>query len=80
MDEIKCLGCGGVLSIPEYVDKTRYDGQIVCEQCECLLDIKLNKEKVQKYRKVAEKARRVVYDTETIRMPDGRTETRKVAE
>jgi len=49
MVEIECLACGKPLEIPKYIDTEKYDGEMVCQECESLLHVKLVKGKVQKY-------------------------------
>jgi len=55
MVEIECLACGKAikpqqLNDTDNYDTENYDGQIVCQECQSLLYIKLVKSKVQKYR------------------------------
>jgi len=54
MVEIKCLACGKPIRIPSYIDTEKYDGEVVCQECESRLHVKLIKGKAQKY-KVMEK-------------------------
>jgi len=56
--EIECLACGKPIKIPPCVDTEKYDGQVVCQECNSLLHIKLVKEKVQKYKVVENKRER----------------------
>ena len=57
MVEIKCLVCGESLEIPRYIDPDDYDGQLYCKSCQLLLDIKLLKSKVRKYRVAAKQTK-----------------------
>lgn len=50
MVEIECLVCGKAVKLPQFIDTDKYDGQVVCKACKSILDIKLVKEKVQKYK------------------------------
>ena len=50
MVKVKCLVCDKPLKLPEYIDTEDYDGEVVCQECQSLLYIKLVKSKVQKYR------------------------------
>lgn len=52
MVEIQCLACGKPLEIPQFVNTDNYDGQVVCQECKSLLQLKLEKEKLLKYRVV----------------------------
>ena len=54
MDEIKCLSCGETLNIPQVINTSKYDGQLVCQKCSALLHVKLVKDKLEKYDKVKE--------------------------
>jgi len=49
MLKIECLACGKTIKVPQYIDTEKYDGQVVCEECNSLLYLKLVKERVQKY-------------------------------
>ena len=60
MVDIECLACGKTVKMPPYVDTEKYDGQVVCQECNSLLHIKLVKEKVQKYNIVENKRERDV--------------------
>ncbi len=55
MIEIQCLACGETLKIPQFVNTDNYDGQVVCQECKSLLQLKLEKEKVLKYKIVEDK-------------------------
>lgn len=55
MIEIQCLACGKTLKIPQFVNTDNYDGQVVCQECKSLLQLKLEKEKVLKYKIVEDK-------------------------
>ena len=59
MVEIECLACGKPIKMPKYIDPKQYDGQVVCQECESLLHVKLAKGKVQKYAIVEKKVRPV---------------------
>ena len=59
MVEIECLACGKTVKMPKYIDPETYDGQVICQECEALLYVKLAKGKVQKYKIVERKTRRV---------------------
>jgi len=50
MIEIECLLCEKPIKLPEYIDTENYEGEVVCQECESLLYIKLVNSKVQKYR------------------------------
>ena len=50
MVEIECLLCEKHIKLPQYIDAEDYDGEVVCQECQSLLYIKLVKSKVQKYR------------------------------
>lgn len=50
MVEIECLLCEKPIKLPKYIDTEDYDGEVVCQECESLLYIKLVKSKVRKYR------------------------------
>ena len=61
MVEIECLACRKTfrpkqLSDTVNYDTDNYDGQIVCEECESLLYVKLVKGKVQKYKIIKDKS------------------------
>jgi len=47
MIEIGCLACSKIIKMPQYIDTEKYDGQVVCEECNSLLYIKLVKGKVE---------------------------------
>ena len=49
MVEIEYLLCEKPIKFPKYIDTEDYDGEVVCQECESLLYIKLVKSKVQKY-------------------------------
>lgn len=50
MVQIECLLCEKPIELPKYIDTEDYDGEVVCQECESLLYIKLVKSKVRKYR------------------------------
>ncbi len=50
MVEIECLACGKAVKLPQFIDSDNYDGQVVCQECNSLLRVKLVKGKVQKYK------------------------------
>jgi len=50
MVEIECLLCEKSIKLPKYIDTENYEGEVVCQECQSLLYIKLVKSKVQKYR------------------------------
>ena len=52
MVEIECLACRKTVNIPQFIDTDNYDGQVVCQECKSLLQMKLVKDKVLKYRLV----------------------------
>ena len=54
MVEIQCLICEKLIKFPSYIDPDDYDGQVVCQECNSLLHIKLKSSKVKEY-KVVEK-------------------------
>jgi uncharacterized Zn finger protein (UPF0148 family) len=49
MVEIECLLCGKPLNLPRYINPEDYDGEVVCQECESLLYIKLVKSELKKY-------------------------------
>ncbi len=55
MVEIGCLACSKIIKLPQYIDTEKYDGQVVCEECNSLLYIKLVKGKVEKFKIVENK-------------------------
>lgn len=55
MVEISCLACSKIIKMPQYIDTEKYDGQVVCEECNSLLYIKLVKGKVEKYKLIENK-------------------------
>ena len=57
MVEIQCLACGETLKIPKFVNTDNYDGQVVCQECKSLLQMKLAKDKVLKYKVVENKSK-----------------------
>ncbi len=50
MVEIECLVCKKKIIFPSYINPTNYDGQLYCKECQLLLDIKLVKSEVIKYK------------------------------
>ena len=50
MVEIQCLVCKNPLQMPSYIDPDDYDGQVICQECDALLHIKLRDSKVKKYK------------------------------
>jgi len=56
MVNIECLVCRKAVKIPKDTDTEQYDGQMVCQQCQSLLDVKLVKSKVQKRKIVVDKS------------------------
>ena len=52
MIEVECLVCGKVVKLPQFIDTENYDGQVVCQECDSLLYIKLVRSKVQGYKVV----------------------------
>lgn len=50
MVEIECLLCEKPIKLPKYIDTENYEGEVVCQECQSLLYIKLVKSKLQKYR------------------------------
>ena len=62
MVEIECLACRKSfkpqqLNDTENYNTDNYDGQIVCQECNSLLHVKLVKEKVHKYKIVENKSK-----------------------
>jgi DNA-directed RNA polymerase subunit RPC12/RpoP len=55
MVELGCLACSKIIKVPQYIDTEKYDGQVVCEECNSLLYIKLVKGKVEKYKLIENK-------------------------
>jgi len=60
MVEIECLACGEAikpqqLNDTDNYDTENYDGQIVCQECKSLLQVKLVNGKVQKYKIIEDK-------------------------
>jgi len=55
MVNIDCFACGKTVKIPKFIDTNNYDGQLVCQECNSLLHVKLAKGKVQKYKIVENK-------------------------
>ena len=60
MVEIECLACGKTVKLREFIDTDNYDGQVVCQECNSLLYVKLVQERVQKYKVVENKRERDV--------------------
>ena len=60
MVEIKCLACGKNVKMPQYIDTEKYDGQVVCQECNSLLHIKFVQGRVQKYKVIENKRERDV--------------------
>ena len=56
MDRINCLKCNKPIEFPSYIDPNDYDGQIRCQSCNQLLNIKLKLSQVLKYNQVQEKS------------------------
>ena len=54
MVKIDCLLCGETITLPEYVDKEQYDGEVRCENCLGRLRVRLAGSKVRKYKVVSE--------------------------
>ena len=54
MVKIDCLLCGETITLPEYVDKEQYDGEVRCENCLGRLRVTLAGSKVRKYKVVSE--------------------------
>ena len=50
MVEIECLLCEKPIKLPKCIDTEDYDGEVVCQECQSLLYIKLVKSKLRKYR------------------------------
>lgn len=48
MVEIECHLCGKNFSFPQCIDTAKYDGEVICPECNSLLHIKLVKGKLQK--------------------------------
>ena len=67
MVKIECLLCEKPIKLPKYVDTENYDGEVVCQECQSLLYIKLVKSKVQKYR-VKERGFRGMSTEEVVQM------------
>ena len=62
MIQIECLACEKALKIPQYIDRDDYDGQVVCQECGSILHIKLVHSKVQGYKVVEKKLRKLTAD------------------
>ncbi|MGD9115692.1 MAG: hypothetical protein PVJ61_00715 [Dehalococcoidia bacterium] len=54
MVDFKCLSCGKIIEMPQYINAQKYDGHLICRGCGSLLHIKLVGGAVEKY-KVVEK-------------------------
>ena len=52
MIDIECLARRKTVKLPQFVNTDNYDGQVVCQECKSLLQLKLVKEKLLKYRVV----------------------------
>ena len=52
MVDIKCLLCGETLKIHQYIDIENYDGQLACQKCWSLFQVKTVKSKLNKYKVV----------------------------
>ena len=62
MVEIECLACGKSikpreLNDTENYDTDNYDGQILCRECNSLLQVKTVKGQVQKYKIIEDKSK-----------------------
>jgi len=57
--EIECLVCGEIVKIPNLIDIEDYDGQLTCQKCRSLLQVKLVGSKVNKYRVVKKRPRQL---------------------
>ena len=62
MVEIECLVCGETVKIPQFIDTEDYDGQLACQKCRSLLQVKLIGSKVNKYRVVKKRLRQLTAD------------------
>ena len=86
MVEIVCRWCKKAIKPRELNNADEYDtesyyGEIVCQECQSLLYVKLVTGVVRTCKRVEEKpAHRVVYDTEVIPRPDGTNEIHRVSE
>ena len=49
MDEIKCLSCGETLNIPQVINTSKYDGELVCQECKSRLHVRLVEDKLERY-------------------------------
>ena len=75
---IECLACGKIIKLPQYIDKSNYDGELICQECKSRLNVKLIKGKVVKY-KIIEKFKPDVEPIHTtiFHFPDGTRMTPK---
>jgi len=75
MIEIGCLACSKIIKMPQYIDTEKYDGQVVCEECNSLLYIKLVKGKVEKYKLLENKRKpdiKIAYVPANYKAAEGR--------
>lgn len=50
--KLPCLLCEKDIKIPSIINTKEYDGQIFCRECNTLLEIKLVKSRLEKYKVV----------------------------
>jgi len=67
MVEIECLVCGKAIKIPPYIDTEQYDGQVLCQECESILHIKLVGSKVRGYKVVGKSSKKALKLLEELR-------------
>jgi uncharacterized Zn finger protein len=62
MVDIKCLLCEETLKIHQLIDIEDYDGQLSCQKCKSLFQVKIVKSKLNKYRVVKKGTRHLTKD------------------
>lgn len=82
MAEIECLACGKVvkprqLTDTDNYDTDNYDGQVVCQECNSLLYVKMVKGKIQKYKIVDNKLKDFNYTELIMRLQKERNQQEK---
>jgi hypothetical protein len=55
MLKISCLSCNSIITIPEFIDTEKYEGQLACKKRNSLLYVKIIAGKIQKYKIVEDK-------------------------
>jgi uncharacterized Zn finger protein len=70
MIEIECLACGKTVKLPQFINTDKYDGQVVCQECESLLQVKLVKGKVEKYKVIVNNSSRYLSWAELVKKFD----------